>query len=138
MGSIHHTAASLGFYGDDLEPDEITAALGAEPTVGVRKGQTWLTASGAEKIARTGSWRVEAQRSEPGDLDRQITGLLAPLTDDLVIWNDLASRFRGRLFCGLFLEDGNEGGTLKPATLLMMGSRGLYLDLDIYGAFVLD
>ncbi|GAA0868426.1 hypothetical protein GCM10009116_05140 [Brevundimonas basaltis] len=138
MGGIHETSASLGFYGDDLDPDEITIALGARPTVGVRKGQTWVTEFGAEKVARTGSWRVVAQRSPPGDLDGQIAGLLSTLTDDLAVWNDLASRFRGRLFCGLFLKAGNEGATLKPETVLAMGSRGLCLDLDIYGAEMLD
>ena len=138
MHGIHETAASLGFYGDDLDPDEITAALRAEPTIGVRRGQTWVTEQGAEKVARTGSWRTIADRSCPGDLDGQITGLLAPLTDDLTVWNDLAGRFRGRLFCGLFLKAGNEGATLKPETILAMGYRGLCLDLDIYGAEMPD
>ena len=138
MGAIHTTSASLGFYGDDLDPDEITAALCGVPTVGVRKGQPWVTDLGAEKVARTGSWRVVAERSCPGDLDRQIAGLLEHLTDDLAIWNDLAGRFRGRLFCGLFLKAGNEGATLKPETILAMGARGLLLDLDIYGADLPD
>lgn len=137
MGGIHTTAASLGFYGDDLDPDEITAALRAQPTVGVRKGETWVTELGAEKVARTGSRRLKADRSCPGDLDRQ-TSLLAPLSNDLAVWTDLAGRFRGRLFCGLFLEGSNEGATLKPETILAMGSRGLRLELDIYGAEMPD
>lgn len=34
MGSIHKFAASIGCFGDDLDPLEITTALGAEPSMG--------------------------------------------------------------------------------------------------------
>jgi hypothetical protein len=136
MGSLHESAASLGFHGDDLDPAEITAALGGEPTVGVRKGGVWRTSRGAEKTAITGSWRLVAERCEPGNLDDQINGLLAPLSEDLPSWRSFAKRYRGRLFCGLFLASGNEGLTLKAETLLRLGERGLLIDLDIYGAEV--
>ena len=73
MGGLHKTAASIGFFGDDLDPVEITTALGAEPTVGVRKGGVWHTKAGVEKVASQGSWRVEAERREPGDLTPRST-----------------------------------------------------------------
>jgi hypothetical protein len=89
MGILHKSAASIGFYGDDLDPAEITAALGANPTVGVSKGGQWKTKSGAVKTAVIGSWRIEAEYCEPGDLDSQINGLLDGLSDDLVAWRSL-------------------------------------------------
>lgn len=134
MGPLHRSAVSLGFYGDDLDPDELTRGLGGEPTVGVRKGGTWLTARGVEKIARRGSWRIEVERSTPADVDGQIRAILEPLTTDLEVWRDFAARYRGRFFCGLFLASGNEGLTIKPDTLAAVGARGLVIDLDIYGA----
>ena len=72
MGELHQTSVSLRFFGDDLDPDEITAALGASPTVGVRKGGVWLTSRGVEKVAGTGSWRRHVERRQPGNLDGQI------------------------------------------------------------------
>lgn len=132
MGILHKSAASIGFYGD-LDPAEITAALGAEPTVGVSKGGQWQTKSGAVKTAVNGSWRIEAERCEPGDLDDQINGLLDGLSNDLVAWRTFSQRYRGRAFCGLFLDSGNEGLTLRSETLLRLGERGLLIDLDIYG-----
>ncbi|MDO7834516.1 DUF4279 domain-containing protein [Sphingobium sp. HBC34] len=131
---MHKSAATLGFYGDDLDPEEITNFLRIEPTVGTRKGGVWLTGSGVEKTARTGVWRLVADRCEPADLDGQIGWLLSPLPNNLEIWRSLAARYRGRIFAGLFMHSGNEGLTLQPDTLSMMGGRGLVLDLDIYGA----
>ena len=132
MGTPKSSAASIGFYGDDLDPSEITRRLGCEPTIGVAKGGAWTTSMGAEKLARTGSWRLVARRRSPADLDAQIGQLLSDMNDDLEAWESLAGRFRGRVFCGLFLASGNDGLTLRPETLLMIGQRGLLLDLDIY------
>lgn len=133
MGTLHKSAATIGFYGDDLDPAEVTAVLGAEPTVGVSKGGEWKTKLGAVKVAVTGSWRIEAERCEPGDLDGQINGLLDGLSNDLIAWRSFSKRYRGRAFCALFLDSGNEGLTLRPETLLRLGERGLLIDLDIYG-----
>ena len=54
------------------------------------------------------------------------------MTGDTSIWQELAARFDGRLFCGLFLEERNEGLRIAPATLAAVAERGLFLDLDIY------
>lgn len=132
MGGLHRTVASIGFYGADLDPSEITAVLG-RPTVGVKMGEKWQTALGFDEVARIGSWRLVAEDQEPGNLDYQINYLMNQLSDDLHSWRSFAERFRGRAFCGLFLNETNEGLTLKPATLARLGERGLLLDLDIYG-----
>jgi|ERR1700754_4286087 hypothetical protein len=133
MGILHESAASISFHGDDLDPVEITKSLGAEPTVGVRKGGVWLTATGAAKVASTGSWRLKAERRRPGDLNGQINALLDDLSNNLPAWRSFAERYRGRIFCGLFLGSGNEGMTLRSETLLRLSERGLLLDFDIYG-----
>lgn len=74
-----------------------------------------------------------ADRCEPADLDGQINDLLDGLSDDLPAWRSFSERYRGRVFCGLFLATGNEGATLRSRTLLRLGERGLLIDLDIYG-----
>ncbi|WP_204320647.1 hypothetical protein, partial [Klebsiella pneumoniae] len=63
---MHQSAATLGFYGDDLDPEELTAGLGSLPTVGVRKGGIWHTSLGAPpargasgpSVARPAIWTV--------------------------------------------------------------------------------
>lgn len=138
MGPLHTSAASIGFYGDDLDPAEITRCLGGEPTVGVAKGETKCNEFGREYTAKTGSWRLVTEDREPEALDWQIKQLFSKLNDDLATWQSLAGRYRGRVFCGLFLASINEGLTLQPDTLIMIGERGLVVDLDVYGQTLPD
>lgn len=138
MCVLYKSAASLGFYSDDLDPSQISEVLGAQPTVGVRKGGIWKTGKGVEKIAVTGSWRLSFERRSPGDLDGQIQEILAKLTNDTAAWRLLSEQYNGRVFCGLFLASGNEGVRLEPRTVTAMGQRGLILDLDIYGSEMPD
>lgn len=132
MTELTETAASLRFYGDDLDPDPITKALGAHPTVGVSKGGVWHTSTGAPKVARYGFWMLHVPRRRPGDLDGQVIELLSQLTQDLSVWKDLTTRFNSNIFLGFFLREFNEGIGLKPETSLMVGQRGLLLNFDIY------
>lgn len=132
MGRLRKSTALIGFYGDDLDPDEITRLLGMEPTVGVVKGGTWATSLGAEKNAAIGSWRIKAGSCEPENLNAQIEALLAPLSQDFSVWRELCSRFRGVFFCGFWLNSYNDGIELSPKVLSLIAERGLGLDLDIY------
>jgi hypothetical protein len=129
---LHGSAASIRFCGDGLDPNEITRLLACEPTAGRRKGDIYHTPSGTELKARTGLWSLNADRREPANLDAQITDIFARLSDDLGVWQDLAMRFEGIVFCGLFLKTSNEGIDIKPDTLSAIGARGLTLDFDIY------
>ena len=133
MTELHKTVATLRFFGEDLDPEEITQLLGANPTVGAKKGGTWLTELGAEKVAHKGQWRLTVERRSPGDLDGQVAELFDTLTTDLDIWKDLSARFQADVFCGLFMSEFNEGISLSPDTLVAVGSRGLSFDMDIYG-----
>ncbi|WP_340316130.1 DUF4279 domain-containing protein [Rhizorhabdus argentea] len=133
MAELHKTVTTLRLFGDDLDPDEITARLRCVPTVGAKKGGGWLTTGGTEKVARTGFWRLEVKDQQPGDLDVQVAELLALCSDDLSAWADLTARFTVDIFCGLFMEESNEGTTLSAETMKELGLRNLPLDLDIYG-----
>ena len=132
MAAVNRTVATLRFFGDDLRPDEITSRLGRAPTKSQTKGDEWLRPNGTIRIAKWGSWRLCAADRGPGDLDAQVAELLSGLSDDLAVWADLTNRFRADVFCGLFLEESNEGLSLSPQTLALLGALNLELDLDIY------
>ena len=138
MSEIHKTAASLRFFGANVDPDEITALLGHPPTVGARANGLWHTHNGTPKTARRGFWRREVERVSPGDLDGQIDQLLAPLSGDLSVWLRLSSDFDADIYCGLFMQEECEGLGLSPRTLSRLGERGLVLNLEIYGPGLAD
>ena len=133
MSVIFESAASLRFFGDDLDPDELTSMFGAGPTASIRKGDIRLVSRGQEFLAKTGSWRLEVDRRRPGDLDGQIAEIFGQLTPDLGIWAALTQRYRGDLFCGMFMGSGNDGFSLEPATTVAVGARGLLIGFDVYG-----
>lgn len=102
MAAFDHSLVTLRFFGDDLLPEEVSALLGATPTASHHKGQELRgNQSGTVRIARTGSWQLDAARREPEDLEAQIFEILDQLTGDLAVWQALA-RFRPDLFCGHF------------------------------------
>ncbi len=75
---------------------------------------------------------MSAERREPGDFDTQISEILGQLTNDMSIWQNLTSRFRADVFCGLFMEEGKEGISLSNETLQRLVERDLTIDFDIY------
>lgn len=131
MPSVAKSSATLRIFGDDLDPQAVTAVLGREPSNAWRKGEVIL-GSAPESARRTGSWRLDAPDRQPEDLDGQVSWLLDQLSDDPEIWRSLTARFRVDLFCGLFMNSGDEGLTLAPATLTALGSRGIPLGLCLY------
>lgn len=133
MARVHRTVVSIGFYGDDLDPAELTTRLGAPPTRSFQQGDNLARQTGVVRPARRGAWILEAQAAESDDLGSQISSALGGLTADLSVWTNLAGRYEARVFCGLFMEATNEGLRLKPETLAAVSARGLYLDLDLYG-----
>ncbi|MEL7151200.1 MAG: DUF4279 domain-containing protein [Pseudomonadota bacterium] len=133
MAVLSGSAASLRFFGDDLDPDELTRLLGCQPTKSERKGEEIVgKVTGNNRTARSGGWRLRAERREPGDFDAQISEILDQLTNDRSIWQNLTSRFQADVFCGLFMEEGNEGISLSNETLRRLAERGLTIDFDIY------
>ena len=133
MAVLSGPAASLRFFGDDLNPDELTKLIGYTPTKSEQKGEEIAgKVTGQKRIARSGGWRLSAERREPGDFDAQISEILDQLTDDTDVWQDLTTRFRADIFCGLFMTEGNEGISLSPETLEKLAARGLTIGFDIY------
>jgi hypothetical protein len=133
MAHLDRSVAALRISGDDLDPTEITKALGCEPTRGQRKGDV-LTGkkTGISRTVKFGMWLLQANDREPEDLNGQIAELLDRLNPSLDVWASIALRYRMDLFCGLFMHESNEGAAISAASLAALGQRGIELSLDIY------
>lgn len=133
MPDLGKTRAALRILGDDLDPEEISKLLGAAATESARMGEAKQLPSGRSTYARTGSWRFRAAGCSPGDVNAQVESILSKLTNNLAVWKEISGRYKCDLFCGLFMAEMNEGATLNPNVLSMLGDRGVFLALDIYG-----
>lgn len=131
--AIGKTVVSLRLFGDDLEPAEVSALLGAEPTKCAQKGDVRTLSSGREVVARWGSWLLDVDDRSPGDLNGQLAELFSALTSDLSVWRELARHHRCDVYCGLFMAERDEGMELTPETLSLLADRGLSFGLEIYG-----
>ena len=123
MPALGSSRASIRIYGPDVDPARVTALLGCPPD-----GEP------VQHSTRGRLWSIRSEKSTPADLDTQITALLARATDDLDAWRRAGEGHRVDAFCGLFMNEWNEGLSLAPATLLALAQRGITLDLDLYGA----
>lgn len=132
MGQFNHSATTLRLFGEILEPSEVTILLGCQPSVTERKGEVIRYSSGRERIAKYGQWRLEAVDAKPGDIENQIRYLLGQVSDDMEVWKRLSENFDIDIFCGLFMNTANDGVSLSPELMVMLGQRGIALSLDVY------
>jgi hypothetical protein len=134
MDKLQRACVTLLIHGDDLVPEELTALLGRQPEIGVRKGETYFGYDVRGRPARTGMWHFGTDYREPPFIDEQITELLGSLSNNFDAWSDLTARFDCYVTVGVyFADDSWTGGiVLQPQTLRMLGERGLAIDFDMY------
>lgn len=131
---VPRVSVSLRVVGDTLDPAEVTRLFGIEPDFSARKGEERQQRAGTV-VQRIGVWsrRARPAAAPEWDLDGTIMALLAQFPADLATWQDLGSRYRVDVFCGLFMGRENQGAGLTPTTLQALAERSIALDLDIYG-----
>jgi hypothetical protein len=56
---------------------------------------------------------------------------MAGLTDNDLVWRALA-KYHPDLFCGLYLQESNEGIGINEENLSLLAQRGISLSLDVY------
>ncbi|RWP11896.1 MAG: DUF4279 domain-containing protein [Mesorhizobium sp.] len=132
MAEIVQSSSSLRFFGDDLDPAQLTKLLAGQPTYAVRKGDHHTyPPNRPPRVAQRGLWRLSSEYDKGDQLDHQIAGILKTLPSDLVIWAGLVQRFRVDMLCGVWLDETNQGLSLSPQTLHILGERGIKLELDM-------
>jgi Domain of unknown function (DUF4279) len=134
MATIAKSTATLRVFGDDLEPESVTRLLGTEPTDQYRKGETRTTSGGRQYTRKYGMWRLGCEDCAPEALDEQIAEILNGLTDDLLVWQSVTSKYTVDIFCGVFMNESNEGFCLSPITLAALGARRIEIQFDVYAS----
>lgn len=123
MGLINRCTASLRLFGDDLIPEEVCRLVGHFPSKAWMKGYQYTTSSGGTVVRKTGAWILDADPSETGDFDGQISQLLAQIPIGTDIWLSLGNRFEIDIYCGWFMHGSIEGVAISSQSLQMLGER---------------
>jgi Domain of unknown function (DUF4279) len=131
MAAVSKSTASVRFFGDELDPDEVTRLLGCDPSKQYRKGD--LVSPRREHRRKFGAWIIATEDRSPEAIDDQLASIFARTTQDLQVWHDLVTRYEGDVFCGLFMSESNEGFSLSVSTLQSLAARGLEIGFDVYG-----
>ena len=122
----------LRFFGDDLDPDEVSQLLGSSPTGSERLGDI-IPSRIRSRTARTGSWRLATEQSAD-DIEEQLVGLFGRLAADLTVWQSLTTRFEADVFCGVFHARQAHHVVFSPRLHRLLADRNLPLILDIYAS----
>ncbi|HEX5139989.1 MAG TPA: DUF4279 domain-containing protein [Dehalococcoidia bacterium] len=130
-GLVDSSRVTICFYGDDLEPDELTRLLGMAPTHAHRPGDPVLSTR-FRNTYKKGAWILDLDDVEGADPEDAIIQLLQWLPVDDPIWLELTAAFDVRIGLSLVLKDWTRGFSLGAATLERLGALGLRLDVEIW------
>ena len=125
------STASLRVFGDDLDPDAISRALGHEPTQSYRRGDL-ISPGRRPEERKCGMWLLAVPDAEPEAFEEQIEALLSKLTDDLKVWRNLTEHWQVDLYCGFFMDTSNQGFTLSTRTMSLVTARGIEIGFAAY------
>lgn len=123
---------SLRFFGDDLDPDEVSRLLDCAPTNSARRGDI-IQRRTRSYTAPHGSWHLSTERSHE-DIETQLSSMFERLTDELSVWKTLTTRFNADLFCGVFLVSQGHGFDMSPRLHRQLADRNLLIVFDIYAS----
>jgi hypothetical protein len=135
VAAIARVRVSLRVFGDSLEPEEVSALLGRDPTRCHRKGDP-MGGKGNTAVEPTGAWILDSVLSEKAEIEEHVETLLSSVSNDSDEWDQLTSLFSASILCSAFLDQYNEGFEVSPRLAQSLADRGLVIAFDIYSGDV--
>jgi hypothetical protein len=127
--------ASFRIMGKDLDPEEISGALGLKPTQSHRRGDARPSAKGrAYAPFDEGLWSLASTRGDEAALDEHLDDLLPRLASRMPALDALKKEgLRRDVFIGVFSREGNFGYAISAANQSRLARLGVELSFDVYG-----
>lgn len=124
-----YTTASFRIFSSEIDPEEITEALGVQPDrvhhIGEYPGNNATRPPYEDNM-----WIVKSKLSEEESLEHHLSALLSLLEPRQEYLRKVSSSVSIDFFCGLFSKN---GFLLSANILKQIGKLGADLVLDIYG-----
>src|SRR5690554_6267737 len=126
MAHVRRSKAALRIIGDSLNPKQISDLFGCEGTTMYSKGDVRISKSTGKQYERKSRhWSLVAMECEPENINSQVAEILSQLPSEPAVWEELGSKYSIDLFCGIFMQESNEGMDISPRTLEELGKRGI-------------
>jgi Domain of unknown function (DUF4279) len=128
-GGLDEVNVTLALYSEELEPEEISRALGLEPTSAYHRGEHRGPKS---EPAPLGAWLLAARGSNAEPAQAVIDRLLEQLPDDPAVWRDLGMRHDIQVIFGLHKTGWNIGLSIPLKQVARIAELGASMEFDIY------
>lgn len=131
------TYATLCVYPGDVDPDEVTARLGIEPSERQRRGEVSPRPDRPPRAATLNGWFLGSRgRVDSRDSRRHIDWLLDRLEPKAEALRALqATGCRMSISCYWLSRSGHGGPTVPPAQMRRLAALDVALWFDVYGPY---
>ncbi len=126
---VDESSATLAVYGDDLDPRDITALLGVEPTSSFLPGHRRGPRSPPIKH---GGWFLRVEGAAPSGPGELLGVLLSRLPAETATWERLKERHSVQIRIGVHSQGWNRGFSLSAETLARVASVNVPMEFDLY------
>jgi hypothetical protein len=125
MAELDNTRVSIRFSGKDLDPKKLGEFLGF-----IESESTESTV----KRLKSGRvlWSIRLQTNETLPLEKKVEALLGEFTKEINTWKRATKYIKADIFCGLFLDEWNQGFSLTPLLMKELSDRNLEIGFDVY------
>jgi hypothetical protein len=129
-GPVDEVNVTLALYGEELEPQEISRALGVEPTSAHRRGGRRRPKS---PPYLSGAWLLTEHGRDAEPAEFVIDRLLRRLPEDPAVWRDLRMSHDIQVRFGLHMTVWNKGLSIPWKHVTRIADLGASMEFDIYG-----
>jgi hypothetical protein len=133
-GPIDEVNVTLALYSEDLEPEEISRALGVQPTHTHRRGDHRRGESQGQGIPpySSGAWLLKERGRDAEPAEKVIDRLLKQLPEDPAVWRELSIRHNIQFCFGLHMTGWNKGLSIPLQQVTRIVELGASMEFDIY------
>jgi len=133
-GPIDEVNVTLALYSEELEPEEISRALGVEPTHAHRRGDHRRGESPGSGIPpySSGAWLLKEHGRDAEPAEAVIDRLLKQLPEDPAVWRDLSTRHDIQFRFGLHMTGWNKGLSIPLNQVTRIAELRASMEFDIY------
>jgi hypothetical protein len=128
-GPVDEVNVTLALYSKDLEPGEISRALGVQPTSAHRRGDRKGPRSPGY---RTGAWLLTESGRAPEQTEAVIARLLQQLPQEAAVWRELQAKYRIQIRLGVHMSGWNQGFSIPREQIERIAKLEASMEFDIY------